>query len=183
MNLRVRFLRRLPRSFLRGWVLDRLFPLSVEAFGRPAPKTGGMKPEEKLRAFALYTAQEAERGLAEGDLAAERIRDRLFQGTRELGKELGRRLGIRGPQAAVELCGDLYAWLGIDAECQGEDGIVIGGCYFDRFYSAEVCRVMSAMDAGIAAGLAGGGMLRFSERRTEGAACCRARFIQEDEGP
>ena len=54
--------------------------------------------------------------------------------------------------------------------------ITISRCYFSSFYSPEVCRVMSAMDRGLLAGLAGGGELVFIQRITEGQPCCRARF-------
>jgi hypothetical protein len=54
--------------------------------------------------------------------------------------------------------------------------IVVRRCSFSRRYSAEVCRLMSRLDAGVLAGLAGGGELAFSERLTEGSDRCRARF-------
>ncbi len=74
----------------------------------------------------------------------------------------------------------LYDILDIDFDGSdsgsGSGEITISRCYFSSFYSPEVCQVMSAMDRGLLAGLAGGGELVFIERITEGQPCCRARF-------
>ena len=69
------------------------------------------------------------------------------------------------------------AWRDLQGDARGE--VVINRCYFSRFFSSEVCRLMSAMDAGLFAGLSNGGVLTFSCRITEGQPCCRAHFRWE----
>jgi hypothetical protein len=70
----------------------------------------------------------------------------------------------------------LYRILDIDLQGDARGEVVISRCYFSRFYSAEVCRLMSAMDRGLFAGLSNGGELTFSSRITQGQPCCRAHF-------
>ena len=70
----------------------------------------------------------------------------------------------------------LYRILDIDLQGDARGEVVISRCYFSRFYSGEVCRLMSAMDRGLFAGLSNGGELTFSSRITEGQPCCRAHF-------
>jgi hypothetical protein len=50
----------------------------------------------------------------------------------------------------------------------------VAGCRFATTYSPDVCRVMSASDAGLLAGLTGGGRLTFTERISAGAPACIA---------
>jgi hypothetical protein len=69
----------------------------------------------------------------------------------------------------------LYRAIGIDFEGRG-GSVVMHTCYFSRFYDAEICRVMSSLDEGIAAGLSGGGKLIFAQRITEGKPTCEAAF-------
>ena len=47
-------------------------------------------------------------------------------------------------------------------------------CFFSAYYSGPVCRVVAALDQGLAAGLSRGGRLTFVGRITEGNAACRA---------
>jgi hypothetical protein len=60
---------------------------------------------------------------------------------------------------------------------EGERGeVTIARCYFSSYYSPQVCRLMSAMDQGLFAGLSGGGRLIFMTRITEGYDHCQAQF-------
>jgi choline dehydrogenase-like flavoprotein len=70
----------------------------------------------------------------------------------------------------------LYRGLGIDLKGSADGQIIIRRCFFARFYTPRVCALVSALDQGLMAGLAGGGELDFTQRLTEGACCCRARF-------
>ena len=67
-----------------------------------------------------------------------------------------------------------FLQVGATLDAQGE--LRIRSCYFSSFYSSGVCRLISALDAGVAAGLSSGGRLVFSRRLTEGHDCCLARF-------
>lgn len=73
-----------------------------------------------------------------------------------------------------EAAGALLRRSGWDGTCPGT--VTVRRCYFSRFYAPNMCRVMSAMDRGIFAGLFGGGELTFKSRITEGLPCCRAEF-------
>ncbi len=54
--------------------------------------------------------------------------------------------------------------------------LTVSRCYFRRFYKPEHCRIMSAVDSGIIAGINGGGSLSFTRRITEGCESCKACF-------
>ncbi len=73
----------------------------------------------------------------------------------------------------------LYRALDIDFTADRGGGVVVRRCYFAQIYTYDVCRVMSALDYGILAGLAGFATLRFEQRLTGGDSCCRARFELE----
>ncbi len=63
------------------------------------------------------------------------------------------------------------------ARCCDTGEIVITRCAFSRVYAPAICEFISALDAGIVAGLTGGTTLVFTERITAGAPACRARLI------
>ena len=112
-----------------------------------------------------------------GSAATER---RLFDGSVRLGREIGRTLGVSTPQEVMAAARILYRCLEIDFRGDAGGDIIIRQCFFSRFYSSEVCRLMSSLDAGILSGLAGGGGLEFAERLTEGRDRCLARFSFKD---
>ena len=118
----------------------------------------------------------------------------------ELYEQCARR---QGPAAFIQerLCGGiphpadhrLYRRRGSGAAClfsvpQHRDHLVRadsrddhGSCLlFRRFYTPAQCRVMSRVDAGIIAGICGGGKLRFTQRITEDCSCCKACFSGKD---
>jgi len=70
----------------------------------------------------------------------------------------------------------LYGTMGIDFRGSDDGNILIGKCAFSDFYESRTCALISALDEGLLAGLAGGGRLEFSERITDGQSRCRARF-------
>jgi len=71
----------------------------------------------------------------------------------------------------------LYRRIGIDAVIAEDGEVVVHDCLFSSVYSPEVCRLMCAVDDGIAAGVSGGGGLSFTRRLTEGCPECRGRFV------
>ena len=74
----------------------------------------------------------------------------------------------------------MYDAIGVDFRGDAAGVVTVSRCYFSDVYTPEVCRLVSALDEGLLAGLAGGGRLTFSQRLTEGAVCCRARFEAEE---
>ncbi len=147
------------------------------------PSLAGLSQEQCLLAYAQFTAQEAAAALrAGGDLAG--LQERLYRHAYPLGRTAGRLLGVHSVDDVMALGRVLYDVLDIDfygSDCGNGSGstwgeITISRCYFSTFYAPATCRLMSAMDRGLLAGLAGGGELVFTERITEGWPCCRACF-------
>jgi hypothetical protein len=159
----------------RKKVLRRLILATARAFGVEPISTRGLSARELLRGYALFTREEAERLWAErGDESA--VERRLFDGAREIGTGLRRRFRLRSREDVLRMSRALYRILGIDFAGRPDGSIAISRCAFSPFYTARVCRLMSALDAGAAAGLSGGGELEFTQRITEGHDCCRARL-------
>ena len=79
---------------------------------------------------------------------------------------------------AARIC---YRMLDIDFKGNAGGEVCITRCSFSGVYSPAACQVMSALDAGLLAGLTGGGRLLFSQRLTEGFPSCRARVFLEVE--
>jgi len=94
-----------------------------------------------------------------------------------MGQELRKILRINTPEQAGLAFGLFYRVLGIESSGQFPGELLITQCFFSRFYTGEVCHLISALDAGLAAGLFGSGSLTFDQRITEGNSCCRARFV------
>jgi hypothetical protein len=125
---------------------------------------------------------------------ADEISNRLHREAESLGTEFRRRTGISEPREAFAALAFLYGQIGIEiiaaeaaAKGGGEpgggrgpgggiapSGMLVTRCFFSDHYTPDTCRLMSALDAGVVAGLFGGTSLEFSERITEGAGCCRA---------
>jgi hypothetical protein len=155
--------------------LVQLFQATAAAFQCDMPRLSRLSREQCLLAYARFTAERAEEALREGD-DLPGLQSRLYQNAYRLGRLPGRLLRVQGVDDTMTLGRFLYGILDVDFEGGADGEITIGRCYFSSFYSPEVCQVMSAMDRGLLAGLAGGGDLAFSGRITEGHACCRARF-------
>ena len=71
----------------------------------------------------------------------------------------------------------LYRAIGVEIQGDAQGSVTVQHCYFSRFYSGQVCDLISALDDGVFSGLSGGGRLVFSERITEGRDFCRAKLI------
>jgi hypothetical protein len=152
-----------------------LFRATAAAFQCDMPRLRGLSREQCLLAYARFTAERAEAALRQGD-DLPGLQERLHQNAYRLGRLPGSILRVRTVDDVTTLGRFLYGILDIDFKGDGNGNIVVDRCYFSDFYSPEVCQVMSAMDRGLLAGLAGGGDLAFDQRITEGQPCCRARF-------
>lgn len=175
MSLRLALLRRgMPASMKRA-LLDDLAAVTAAGFGSPPPAWAGLSFEARLDRYARCTAAQAEALLAGDDAAAvEAAAARLRRGAAELGARARRQLGVRSTQDALEALAVLYGQIGIDARRAGCGEILVSRCLFADHFSEPVCRVVGALDEGIAAGLSGGARLHFVERLTAGDVCCRA---------
>lgn len=180
MNLLVAALGVHTPEFLRRRALAELVAVTAAAFGCPAPPLDGVTGDERLRRYARFTHDQAEEAIARGrDL--EVIHDRLYAGAFRLGAAARQRLRITTLADVMAAARLLYRGLGIDWRGTPAGEVTIPRCFFSDFYSSDVCRVISALDDGFLAGLAGGGQLVFSQRITEGHDRCRACFTRAEE--
>jgi hypothetical protein len=156
---------------LRKRGLRTLFRVTASAFDAGIPAIDGDSFDESLAEYARFTREEALKLSAPGG-RSERVREELFRGGRELGERIRRMCMIRADTEAVSAMEILYGAIGITADSRQGPPITVRSCYFSGAYSPEVCAVMSALDAGIFAGLSRGGKLSFRGRITDGSACC-----------
>ena len=161
---------------LKKKVLADLFSLTAQAFGVIPPPIRGMSYLEALEAYALFTQREAERVLQEEN-DSEVIKRCLYDNARLLGKRLREKLRLRSAEDVLRTSKLLYKILEISFEGRTDGRVTIARCYFSRFYTNRICGLISALDAGVAAGLSGGGKLDFYQKLTEGRDSCKARIV------
>jgi hypothetical protein len=182
MNWRLRVLQLYVPAWARKRMLGELFRYTAVAFGRKAPTLKGWTPDESLLRYAVFTRAEAEKALQDGrDLEA--LRERLYHSTYQMGHRLAKGFGIHSQEEVMTMAGLLYRGLDIDFCGTPQGEVTISRCFFSDYYSGPICRLVSALDSGLLAGLAGGGQLTFSARITEGQSCCRAQFVREEVNP
>jgi predicted ArsR family transcriptional regulator len=159
----------------RRAALRALFASTASGFGCPVPPLDGLDADGLLRRYALFTRDQAEAALRDGrNLPA--LQERLERGTRRLGARCRAGLRLRTTEDAMAAARLLYRLLGIDLRGNGRGEITVRRCPFSEVYRADVCRLVSALDAGLLAGLSGGARLEFTQRITDGAPCCLARL-------
>lgn len=175
MNARLRLAGIYLPAGLRKRKIGELLRLTGRAFGVPAPSVEGLSLGGMRRVYAEFSRALADRALGRPE-ELEAVGRRLFDEAERLGREIRAELRVASPREVMAAARILYR--GLDIDLSGEPGgaIVVRRCSFSRTYTAGVCRLISRLDAGLLAGLAGGGELEFTERLTEGAGCCRATF-------
>ena len=175
MNLLLEILPHNLPGFVREEILSELFEATADAFECPAPAVDHLSYDEYLRSYALFTTEQAEQALQAGrDIPA--IKSQLYQNAYRLGRKLRGWLGVDEMGEVMELGQILYRAIGVEIEGDAQGDVTVKRCYFSQFYSGRVCDLISALDDGVFSGLSGGGKLVFSERITEGKACCRAKL-------
>jgi hypothetical protein len=162
-------------AIVKRQALVQLFGATAAAFQCDTPRLSGLSREQCLLAYARFTADRAEAALRNRSDLSE-LQEHLYENAYRLARMPGWLLRVRSVDDVMTLAHFLYGILDIDFQGTGAGRITIGRCYFSNFYSPGVCEVMSAMDRGLLAGLAGAGELVFSQRITEGQDCCRAHF-------
>lgn len=181
MSLAIRMLPENLPAFARQALLAELFKATAAGFDCPLPPFDHLASAERLQAYAVFTREQAEKALASGrDIPA--LKNRLFRRAVTLGRKARRWLGVKSRDEVMEVGRKLYRAIGIDLRGDNQGSLTISHCYFSRFYSCRVCELISALDDGIFSGLSGGGRLTFTERLTEGKACCQARLAFTVEG-
>lgn len=178
MSLLVSALQIYTPDYVKKRALMQLFSYTATAFEAKVPPISGLDWQESLAKYARFTQTLAEQRLRDGR-EVEAVAQRLYRNAVAMGRLNGKWLRL-GTVADVMAVGRvLYRILATDFRGDARGEVVINRCYFSRFYSYEVCRLMSAMDRGLFAGLSNGGELTFSSRITEGQPCCRAHFSWE----
>jgi hypothetical protein len=164
----------LPRSVRRNR-LNELFCAAAEAFRQPVPQLEGYSLDRCLAEFGLFTAEYAQESICLGH--ENEVQERLYLGARQIGQNIRAQLHIRTLAEVMQACEVIYKALKIEFRGDSQGQICIRRCFFRGFYTSDVCRVISGLDAGLLAGLSGDLKLQFSQRITEGKDCCRARLL------
>jgi hypothetical protein len=176
MNLFVKALQFWTPGFVRRQALEALFAATAEAFGRVAPPPAGRPYTDRLGEYARFTQQAADDWLAQGEDGSA-LQRRLFAQGARLGHRMRRALGLRTTADVLAAGQWLYGLIGIEFQGRTDGAAIVRRCFFSDSYSCQNCRLMSAMDDGVFAGLSAGGRLTFTQRITEGHDCCRATFV------
>jgi hypothetical protein len=161
-------------EFIQRMILVRLTTLSAVSLRCSPGPVQGRSARELLENYARFTADAVSREFSQnGDPSV--IKNRLYREAFQAGQAFRLRFGVTAREDVIRLMRFLYRVIRIDFQSDSQGtGIIISKCFFSRFYSSEVCRVMSGLDQGMAAGLSGGEHLEFKERITDGYSVCRA---------
>lgn len=175
MNLRLSLARIYIPFWIRNKKLRELFALTAQAFRTPEPPLIRLSGKEVLKRYASFTREKTEEILAgENSQAVQKL---LYDRAYQMGCSLRKTLGISSAGEFMTAARLLYRLMGIEFQGEETGRITIKKCYFSRIYSEDICRFISSLDEGMLAGLSGGsGKLRFSDRLTSGADCCRGVF-------
>ncbi|MQY76206.1 MAG: hypothetical protein GH155_01080 [Spirochaeta sp.] len=175
MNLRLQLAQIYIPGFIKKKRLEELFYITADAFNCAIPDTRGSSCKELLKRYALLTRDAAEKSIQHSK-ELQLIKRDLYENAYRLGKRIRKSLCIRNAAEVKAISRLLYNIMGIDFQWGSESEILIKECYFSRFYSSRVCRVISSLDEGLLSGLSEFGKLCFYQRITEGNDCCKAHF-------
>lgn len=159
-------------EFIKKKKLDELFCLTADAFERELPELRGLSFMECLLEYALFTKAQAENCLQNGG-PVDAVKQRLYKNSYIFGQNLRKSLHISTWEEAVTILMIMYKLIDIDFQYGGQGEIIVKRCFFSKYYSEEVCILISSLDEGLAAGLSDGGKLCFNHRITEGRDCCK----------
>ncbi len=153
----------------------QLFQATAAGFELQVPSLGNLDSKDCLAEYARFVQVHAGQRLRDrNDVPS--LKRRLYQNALEMTGPLNYWMRLRTPQDVMAIARVLYRILHVDLQGDGRGEVVIQQCYFSAYYTPDVCRLMSAIDRGLFAGLSNGGELTFSARITEGQPCCLAHF-------
>jgi hypothetical protein len=175
MNMLLEIMQIYIPEFIKKKKLNELFCLTADAFQSELPELRKLSFAEYLSKYALFTREQAERYLQSG-CPLEEVKDRLYQNSYIFGQNLRKSLHIITWEEAVTVLKVIYKLIGIDFQYDRQGEIIIKQCFFSKYYSGRVCKLISSLDEGMASGLSGGGRLCFNQRITEGGSCCKGYF-------
>ncbi|MBE3102158.1 MAG: hypothetical protein IMZ47_07830 [Firmicutes bacterium] len=159
-------------EFIKKKKLNELFRLTADAFQSDLPELRGFSFTECLPKYAIFTKGQAESYLQSGR-PLEEVKHRLYQNSYIFGQNMRKSLHILTWKEAVTVLKVVYKFIGIDFHYNRQGEIIIRQCFFSKYYSGEICKLISSLDIGLAAGLSGGGRLFFNQRIAEGNNCCK----------
>lgn len=159
-------------EFIKKKKLNELFRLTADAFQSDLPELQGFSFTECLSKYAIFTKGQAESYLQSGR-SPEEVKHRLYQNSYIFGKNLRKSFHIVTWKESVMALKVIYKFIGIDFHYNMQNEFIIKQCFFTKYYSREVCKLISSLDSGLAAGLSGGGKLSFNQSITEGNNCCK----------
>ncbi len=169
------FYRLLSGSLGADFEIRILMRQTAAAFALDPPKRAGHSAPILLKNYAQFTADAAAEALKSGqDLKS--LQKKLYQMSRRLGTVLIRRMKPQDEKDCLAILTLLYKNIGIGIREMSPGEFCVDHCYFSDFYTPAVCALISAVDAGIFAGIFSGGTLKFCARITEGQKQCRALF-------
>jgi len=171
MNLRVSLLTVFLPYRLKEEIMLDLFETTGNAFQMPPPALNGLRFNEILRTYAMFTRTAALQQIDESEDVSQ-IKKRLYDGALRLGAKIRARLKIHSRKDAMKVARLLYRAIGIDFHCDETGELTVRRCYFSSFYPCEVCWMISSLDEGLVAGLTDGGRLWFISRITEKNESC-----------
>ena len=153
--------------------IRELFEITGKAFQCDIPPLNGLGYEDLLKEYAMFAKAQCEKSVRESK-NIEEIKAKLYQDALETGNKLGNTLNLKGMKDIMYASKLFYSILGISFSGNERGEIAIGQCYFSKYFSPEVCRIISSLDEGVAEGLSQGKKLCFNQRITEGRNCCKA---------
>jgi hypothetical protein len=156
---------------IRKRKLEMLFKATADAFRVAVPSTRGISFNDCLKLYAEFTRKLAIDSIKQNKELE--VKSRLFQNAYLIGQQLKRDFKVETPEV-MQMGALIYKVLKIDFQGELGGDITIARCFFSTYYSSQVCQLISHLDEGLLAGLAGGGKLKFYQRLTEGHECCRA---------
>ncbi|MCU0643908.1 MAG: L-2-amino-thiazoline-4-carboxylic acid hydrolase [bacterium] len=166
-------------TFIKKKRLQELFELTANGFQSDMPGIKGISYNECLNMYAKFSKAKAEE-VIELPSKAEEVKKRLYQNAYQMGEKLRRDFRVKTQSDVIRLSKILYKILKIEFTRKASGKIIIKCCFFSKFYSPEICGIISSLDEGVAAGLSAGGRLVFEKRITEGNDCCQATFCMKD---
>lgn len=162
------FLESHPSKIIARAEIQILFRATAKAFEKRGCCV--LFSKDPLKEYALFTAACMETPADRG---------RLYAVSLTLGRKIRKVTGFTDASLLKRLVFLLYRNIGITMTGQLPGMVTVTACYFAGVYSKEQCSFISAMDAGIIAGICGDGTLAFSKRITEGCKQCTACFRKE----
>ncbi len=159
-------------EFIKKKKLNELFRLTADAFQTEMPSLRGLTFRECLSLYAFFSGEQAELCL-QGGCPIEEVKSRLYQNSYVFGKILRKSLHIITWDDSVAALRTIYKLIGVDFQYDRQGEFIIKQCFYSKYYTAEVCMLISSMDEGLAAGLSAGGKLYFTQRITDGSNCCK----------